>query len=333
MVSLIVAMCTFHKQWTFYEMVKSVDDDLTKDFAVIIPKKIFRLLAELIIIVLSLFLLLVVVITYFIYIHVLKINSFFLCLSSLLANFPYFCIVLMFYCSTSSISIRFHVINSILRQLSPKNVPKNTFELCSRTSQNDRLKPTIALDEIFSIYLNRSSLASPPNKNFIKKEIMELTSKIERNEENTWLRLKKQNIIEVEEFKMTKMANADFVIEHLTKLLDMHDVLLDCLIIQNELLSFQILLIVAQIFVFGVFAFFSLYRTAMYNIASASNILAFSNGFWLLVYVAMLFIIMNTATKCVSNGKFTGTCCHKVINNICTSTDQRIVEKVSLKLM
>src|SRR5690349_16123515 len=116
MVSLVIAMSTFRKQWTFFEMMKSVDDGLTKDFAVLTPKKIFRILAYFFIYFITSFLFVVVVNTYSIYVYELKIDSFFLCFSYLLANFPYFCIILIFYISTNAIGRRFNCINSILRQ-------------------------------------------------------------------------------------------------------------------------------------------------------------------------------------------------------------------------
>lgn len=232
MVSLVIALAVFRKQWTFFEMMKSVDDSLKNDFAVITPKKIFRFISYLIIGLLVTFLMSMIGSVFFVCVYVLGIDPIFMCTSYLLANFPYFCNILIFYFSTSAISRRFQYINCILRQLSPHDIPKNTFELCSRTTKNDRLKPTIALDEIFSVYGSHMKfLASPPsqtykNKDDIKKEIKKLTEKLENREENLWDKYITRNIIEVEELKMTKMRDADVIIEHLTKLLDMHDVLL-----------------------------------------------------------------------------------------------------------
>lgn len=337
MASLLIAMGTFRRQWKFFEIMESVDEILKKDFAVITPRKIFRLAASTFIIALNVFLFGLLVLTYYTYTSVLDFSPVSLCISYYLANLPYFCVILVFSFSTSSIHRRFYYVNNILRQLTPHDIPKNMFELCSRTSKNQRHNPTIALDEIYSIYgghFKKSLPMSPPNKNHknrddIKKEIKMLTMKLEKNEENFWEKIVRRNVIEIEEFKLSKICDVENVIEHLTKLLDTHDLLLDCINIQNEILSFQILLIVAQIFVFEVFAFFSLYRT-MYNTATESNVLAFGNALWLIIYNIILYIIMSGASECVTEGKLTGTYCHKVINKIAHTADPRIIEKVKM---
>lgn len=340
MISLLVAMCTFRKQWTFFEMIKSVDDILSKEFAVITPKKVTFTITLAVIGFLCIVITSLVCMVFYMYSEIMGIPSYVICFSYFLANLPYFCVVMMFYFSTSSITRRFFYVNNLIRQLSPQDIPKKVFELCSRTAANDRLKPTIELNEIYSIYgsyLKKSMPLTSPNKNFnsqddIKKEIKKLTMKLENREENFWEKFKRRNVIEIEEFKLTKIKNADEVIEHLTKLLDVHDTLLDCINLQNEILSFQILLMVAQIFVFEVFALFSLYRT-MYNTSEASNMLVIANVTWLAVYDLILFIIMYTTGQCVNEGKLTGTYCHKVINKISHNVDSQIIEKVRLRFV
>lgn len=328
-------MCTFRKQWTYFEMLKGVDDDFTKHFAVITPKKVYREICFLIIIVINLMLVLLAIFTYYVYNFALGISSWLVCLSYYLSGLQYSSIVAIFYFSTNTILRRFHHVNSLLRQLAAHDLPKNTFELCSRTSKNDQHTPTIALTEIYSIYgshLKKNLPHSPPVKNFksrdeVGREIRKLTSKLENREQNFWKRMKNRNLIHVEEFKLAKMKNVDDIIEHLTKLLDIHDVLLDCISLQNEILSFQILTIVAQIFVYQVVALFSLYRT-LYNTSAASNVLALTNIFWLTIYNGTLFAIMSISSQCVTEGKFTGTCVHKVMNKIASYADPRVIEKV-----
>lgn len=335
MLSLIVAMSTFRKQWTFLEMIKSVDDILTKDFCAITPKSVYRDMSILNMIALNIMLVVLVLFMYYVNSQAIGISSLLICLSYYMANLPYLSVVMIFYFSTNAVTRRFYYVNCMLRQLPAHDIPKNIFELCSRSLKNDRLQPTIALNEIYSIYgshLKKTSPMSPPNKGFkskesIDKEIRKLTSKLESREESFWGRIRDRNIILVEEFKLAKMDNPDQIVEHLTKLLDIHDILLDSISIQNEILSFQILSIVAQIFVFEVFAFFSLYRT-LYNTASDSNNLAIVNIFWLTVYNAILYSIMSISSDCVKEGKFTGTCVHKVINKIANYADERVIEKV-----
>lgn len=339
MISLLACMFTFRKQWTYFEMLESVDVIFNKDFAVITPKKIYRKVTLLILLILNVMLVALVVITYYTYNAVLGIPSTKICISYYLGNLPYFCVVMLFCFTTNAITRRFDCVNSLIRQLAPHDIPKNMFEICSRTTKNDVHTPTIALSEIYSIYgshLKKNLPMSPPNKSFkskdeISKEIKKLTSKLENREESIWRNFLRRNIIEIEEFKLSKMQDVDEIIEHLTKLLDVHDLLLDCISIQNEILSFQILIIVAQIFVFEVFALFSLYRT-VYDTAAASNVLAFANIFWLTVYNGILYFIMSISTECIKTGKFTGTCVHKVINKISYAADPRVIEKVKIKI-
>lgn len=336
MISLFITMCTFRKQWTFFEMLKTTDDVLSKDFAVITPKKFYRSLALIATISVNVFMSLVVLSTYQLFVTVLGVPSFVVTFSYYLSNIPYYCVVMVFYFSTTTITRRFYYVNNILRQLAPQDIPKNVFELCSRTEKNDLHVPTIALTEIYSIYgshLKKNLPMSPPNKSYkaeddIKKEIRKLTLKLESQQDSLWKRFMRRNVIDVEEYKLAKCRDTDQVIELLTKLLDVHDLLLDCINLQNEILSFQILMIIAQIFVFEVFALFSLYRT-MYNLDSDSNWFAFANAFWLFLYNTTLYTVLSISTECVTEGKLTGTYCHKVINKISHFADPRIIEKVN----
>lgn len=340
MLSLLVALCTFRKQWTFLELLHSVDEIFTKDFALITPKKIFRTISLFMIALLNVMLIVLVAITYYVYSLFVGIPSWLICISYYLANLPYYSVVLIFYFCTNAIERRFYYVNCIMRQVSSQDIPKDVFEVCSRTTKNDRHTPTIALNEIYSIYggqLKKNLPMSPPNKGFkskhqIEKEIKKLTSKLERREENSWDQFKNRNKILIEEFRLAKMDNADQIIEHLTKLLDVHDILLDCLSLQNTILSIQILSIVAQIFVFEVFALFSLYRT-LYNTAIESNVLAFGNAFWFTIYFLILYYIMSISATCVNEGKLTGTVVHKIINKIAGYADPRVVEKVRKLIM
>jgi hypothetical protein len=339
MTSLIIAMSSFRKQWTWFELMKNVDDSLCKDFKAIVPKKIYQTLAMIALMFLSCLILILVGNTYFVYTVILGVPSIKICISYFLANFPYLVLIMIFFFSTTTIRRRFYYINCIIRQLAPHDIPKDTFELCSRSSKNDRHMPTISLTEIYSIYgghLKRNTLMTPPKQAFVKsqeeidREMKKLTTKLENREDNFISRFRRRNVIEIEEFKLSKLTNPDEIIDHLTKLLDLHDVLLDCISLQNEILSFQILLVVAQIFIFMVFCLFGLYRT-MYNTANmGTNALALSNLFWFTIYVFILYIIMSSSTDCMTEGKFTGTCAHKIINKISTHADPRVIEKLSV---
>lgn len=333
--SLLVTMCTFRKQWTFFETLKSADDIFRSDFSVITPKKIFRSISYFFIVLMSILLITIVAFIYYVFNKVLQVPPINISVSYLLANMPLACVIGNFFFSTSAIARRFYYINNILMQLSPKDIPKNIFEICSRTSRNDRHQPTIELNEIYSIYGNfmtKNKPMSPPSKGYktsdeIKKEIKKLTSKLESRELNLFQKLLNKDVIEVEEYKLLRLSSAEDVVDHLTKLLDIHDMLLDSISLQNEILSIQILLIVAQVFVFEIFGLFSLYR-ALSNVTLNSNVLAVLNVVWLVVYNGVLYFIIATAEFCVKQGKLTGTYCHKVINKISQTADSRIIEKV-----
>lgn len=117
----------------------------------------------------------------------------------------------------------------------------------------------------------------------------------------------------------------DATLDYLTKLVDIHDDLLDCISLQNKILSFQILLIIGQIFALGVISLFSLYR----SINNDSNFFMV-NVFWFLIDSLILFLIVYFASECIYEAKFTGTAVHKVINKLSNyhSVDERIIEKV-----
>ena len=327
-------MGTFRKQWTFFETMAEVDSILSTDFAVITPKKIFRSITIILMILQNAVLLLLFLFMFFVYSMVIKASPLHVCLSFYLANLPYSGVIMIFFFATTSLNRRFYYVNNILMQLAPREIPKNVFEICSRTSRNERHQPTISVSEIYSIYGNtmkKSMPMTPPrSSDDLKKEIKKLTMKLESREQNFLQKLLHREVIEVEEYKFMKMSSVEATIEHLTKLLDVHDMLLDCINLQNEILSFQILLIVAQIFVFEVFALFSLYRT-LNNTKLSENLLALLNALWLTIYNFVLFMVMSSASQCVNEGKLTGTYCHKVINKISHTADPRIVEKVRRK--
>jgi gustatory receptor len=199
--------------------------------------------------------------------------------------------------------------------------------------------PTISLTEIYSIYggyIKKNCLTTPPKQAFVRnqdeieREMKKLATKLENREDNLISRFRRRNVIEVEELKLSKLTNSDEIIDHLTKLLDIHDILLDCINLQNEILSFQILLVVAQIFIFKVFCLFGLYRTMYSSANSGTNALAMSNLFWFVIYCLILYVIISVSTDCMAEGKMTGTCVHKVINKIGHYADPKVVEKLSV---
>ena len=329
MISLVVSLLTHQKQWSFFERVDQIDHILKNDFAILTPKKIARTIVLGFLLFINLSVILLIIMSYYV-IEMLGLPSLMLCISYYVANLPYVVIIMQFCFSANAITKRFFYINNCFRQLANNDIPK-VFDLCSRNEKNERHTPTISLQEIYSIYGGYQTRKNIGSKDLnVKEEIKKLTMQLRKQDEGILEQFKRRHLIEVEEYKVAKLSNVtvDTTLEHLTKLVDLHDDLLDCISLQNQILSFQILLIISQIFVFGVITYFSLYRSA-YN--PQSNILAYNNIIWIFLYNVILVVIMSFANKCIYEGKFTGTAVHKVINKLSNyrTVDARIIEKVN----
>lgn len=331
MISLIVSLLTHQKQWAFFERLEQIDVILKNDFAILTPKKIARTIALGFLVFTNISLILLIIISYYVF-EMLRLPSIMLCISYYVANLPYAVVIIQFCFSANAITKRFFYINNIFRQLANNDIPK-VFDLCSRNERNERHTPTISLQEIYSIYGGYQTRKNIGSRDMnVKDEIKKLTMQLRKQDEGFVEQYKRRHLIEVEEYKVAKLTNVtvDTTLEHLTKLVDLHDDLLDCISLQNQILSFQILLIISQIFVFGVITYFSLYRSAKQN-NPQTNILAYSNIIWIFLYNVILIVVMSFANKCIYEGKFTGTAVHKVINKLSNyrTVDARIIEKVS----
>lgn len=331
MISLVVSLLTHKKQWSFFERMEQIDIILKNDFAILTPKKIARTIVLGFLIFINLSIILLVIMSYYV-LEMLRVPSTMLCLSYYVANLPYVVVIIQFCFSANAITKRFFYINNIFRQLANNDIPK-VFDICSRNEKNERHTPTISLQEIYSIYGGYQTRKNIGSRDMnVKDEIKKLTMQLRKQDEGFVEQFKRRHLIEVEEYKVAKLTNVtvDTTLEHLTKLVDLHDDLLDCISLQNQILSFQILLIISQIFVFGVITYFSLYRSAKQN-NPQTNILAYNNIIWILLYNVILIVVMSFANQCIYEGKFTGTAVHKVINKLSNyrSVDTRIIEKVS----
>jgi hypothetical protein len=330
MISLIVGVITHRKYWSFYEILDHVDKTLSKDFSIITPRKVARTMIMSVLTGVNLVLFLLVAITYYVY-ESLEIPSLMLSLSYYAANLPYAAVVTQFCFSTAAIEKRFYYINNIFRQLASNDIPK-VFDICARNEKNERHTPTISLQEIYTVYgghhmrKNISSRGVNVKEEF-NREIKKLTMQLEKRDESLIEQYKRKDVIEVQEFKITKLSSVETVMEHLTKLVDIHDELLDAISLHNQILAFQVLMIFGQIFSFSVITFFSLYRSLFHPQA---NILAYTNIFWIFLYTFILIVVMNSASSCVYEGKFTGTAVHKVINKLSNynNVDFRIIDRV-----
>lgn len=333
MISLIVSLMTHQKQWSFFERIDQIDRVLTNDFAIITPKKVSRTIVTGLLIFINVVLIILTLSSYFI-MKSLGLPAVMVCMTYYVSNIPYSLLIMQFCFASNAISKRFFYINNIFRQLAVNDIPK-VFDLCSRNERNERHTPTISLQEIYSIYgsyqmrKNVTTKGIDLVKDDFNREIRKLTTQLKKKDEGFVEQFKRRNLIEVEEFKIAKLIDttADVTLDYLTKLVDLHDDLLDCISLQNQILSFQILLIISQIFVFGVITYFSLYRTAN---SSQSNILAYNNIMWIAMYNFILVSLMYSANQCTCEGKFTGTAVHKVINKLSgyNTVDARIIEKV-----
>lgn len=188
MISLLVGLGTYQKQWTFLETLDRIDKMLTKDFSVITPKKINRTILWFIVALVNILLFLLIALTYFIYEN-LKIPSLTICASYYISFLPYASVVMGFCFSSQSIEKRFFYINNIFRQLASNNIPK-VFDLCARNEKNERMTPTISLQEIYSIYGGHYARQKGQSvKEEFNREIKKLTQQLERREDGLMVRI------------------------------------------------------------------------------------------------------------------------------------------------
>jgi hypothetical protein len=187
MISLLVGLGTYEKQWTFLETIDRVDKMLSKEFLVITPKKVYQSLLWGIVIGINILLIVLVLLTYFVY-ESLGVPSLMLCISYYLIFLPYSSVVMGLSFSCQTIRRRFFYVNNIFRQLASNDIPK-VFDICSRNEKNERLTPTISLQEIYSIYGGYYARKNPPQqkgynaKEEFNREIKKLTHQLEKQEE------------------------------------------------------------------------------------------------------------------------------------------------------
>lgn len=187
MISLLVGLGTYQKQWTFFEIIDRVDKMLNKEFHVITPKKVYQSILWGIVIAINILMIVLIFLTYFVY-ESLGVPALMLSVSYYLIFLPYSAVVMGFSFSCQSIRRRFFYVNNIFRQLASNNIPK-VFDICSRNEKNERLTPTISLQEIYSIYGGYYERKNPPQqkgynkKDEFNREIKKLTLQMEKREE------------------------------------------------------------------------------------------------------------------------------------------------------
>lgn len=189
MISLLVGMATYQKQWTFLETIDRIDKMLNKDFLLITPKKVYQKILWFAIIATNVLLFIIFFSFYIIYEN-LGIPSLMICISYYISFLPYSAVIMGFCFTSQSIRWRFFYINNIFRQLASNDIPK-VFDLCSRNEKNERLTPTISLQEIYSIYggyyarknLPQQKGSSGNVKEDFNREIKKLTQKLEKKED------------------------------------------------------------------------------------------------------------------------------------------------------
>lgn len=187
MISLLVGVGTYQTQWKLLETIDHIDKMLNKEFLVITPKKVTRTILWCIVIFVNIMLFLLMAFTYYIYEN-LQIPPLIICASYYVSFLPYSSVVLGFCFSSQSIQRRFYYINNIFRQLASNDIPK-VFDLCSRNEKNERLTPTISLQEIYSVYGGYYARKNLPQhkaqtvKEEFNREIKKLTQQLEKRED------------------------------------------------------------------------------------------------------------------------------------------------------
>lgn len=187
MISLLVGMGTYQKQWKFLETIDRIDKTLNKDFCVITPKKISQKILWVIVFGINVMLFLLIALTYYVYESIDGMARM-ICASYYISFLPYSSVVMGFCTSSQTIQKRFYYINNIFRQLASNDIPK-VFDICARNEKNERLTPTISLQEIYSIYGGYYARKNLPMhkgqsvKEEFNREIKKLTQQLEKRED------------------------------------------------------------------------------------------------------------------------------------------------------
>lgn len=178
MISLAINMCTYRKQWTFFETICEVDDILTKDFNLVTPKKVFRFFTSLIVVAINVGLIILVGFTYLLYESYLKISNYNIYISYYLSNLPYMIVISIFCFSVTTIRRRMIYINNLFGRMFDTYIANDIFKF--RKDNSDYI-PTIAFNEIYSIYSKPKNFKkSSIKKNQIYKTKEEVNREIQK---------------------------------------------------------------------------------------------------------------------------------------------------------
>lgn len=178
MISLAINLCTYRKQWTFFETICEVDDILTKDFNLVTPKKVFRHFITSVVVAVNVGLIILVGFTYYLYESILEISNYNIYISYYLSNLPYMIVISIFCFSVSTIRRRMLYINNLFGRLFDTYIVNDIFKF---RKDNSDFIPTIAFNEIYSIYSKPKNFkTSSVKKNQIYKTKEEVNREIQK---------------------------------------------------------------------------------------------------------------------------------------------------------
>ena len=178
MISLAINMCTYNKQWTFFETICEVDDILTKDFNLVTPKKVFRFFTSFLVVAINVGLIVLVGFTYFLYESYLKLSNYNIYISYYLSNLPYMIVISIFCFSVTTIRRRMIYINNLFGRMFDTYIANDIFKF---RKDNSDFIPTIAFNEIYSIYSKPKDIKkSTAKKHQIYKSKEEVNREIQK---------------------------------------------------------------------------------------------------------------------------------------------------------
>jgi len=105
-ISLIIAILTYKKQWKLFEMMDGVDEILRRDFTLLTPKQVYSTIIQISIAVSIMIIGCLISLTFYVYNVVLNFPSWMICISYFLYNMPYATLLLLFYFSSNTIKRR-----------------------------------------------------------------------------------------------------------------------------------------------------------------------------------------------------------------------------------
>ncbi|XP_055623039.1 putative gustatory receptor 28b [Toxorhynchites rutilus septentrionalis] len=320
--AIVMSICNLiqHKnKWSFLELNEEVAAILARDFYVNFPFNTRKLLLYGVVVGQNALLLTVILGYYYILAFQLKIKTKLLYVSYYIVNMTSLIFTIEYVSLVFAVKARLVTINRLLKQFitAKKNLTMNI----------DAKIPTIAYDEIFTIY-NKPKEDSNRIKDIRQNKFsFKYHTKIFR-------KLKFSNLfsfddIVINQNKINYNSSSMKIIKFIEKLSGLHYKTCQAIQLLNRIYSFQLMLQFGAMFLFLVFGLFALYKA--FNVNSAPfKLMATANGFWIIYYLLTILMIINTMSSTVDTCYETGDIVHQIIRCKQNTFSNEVIEKLSM---